>query len=120
MNTVRVCLIGAGRAAKVHANSLANHVPAGIPVAAVDTSVETLQQTGEQYGIDQQFETIEAALEWGEFDAVVITTPTFTHKDLAVAAAEAGKHVFLEKPMAAVVRLEYGYADSLMGEKTRD
>ena len=30
----------------------------------------------------------------------MITTPTFTHKDLSVLAAENGKHVFLEKPMA--------------------
>ena len=33
-------------------------------------------------------------------DAVVITTPTFTHTSLAVMAANAGKHILLEKPMA--------------------
>jgi myo-inositol 2-dehydrogenase/D-chiro-inositol 1-dehydrogenase/scyllo-inositol 2-dehydrogenase (NAD+) len=43
---------------------------------------------------------MEAALDWGQFDAVVITTPTFTHRDLAVAAANAATHVFVEKPMA--------------------
>jgi scyllo-inositol 2-dehydrogenase (NAD+) len=43
---------------------------------------------------------LEEALQKTEFEAVVITTPTFTHKDLSVLAAENGKHVFLEKPMA--------------------
>ena len=33
---IRVCLLGAGRAAKVHANSLVAHVPAGELVAVVD------------------------------------------------------------------------------------
>ncbi len=36
-----------------------------------------------------------------DLDAVVITTPAGTHADLAVAALRAGKHVFVEKPLAA-------------------
>jgi len=36
-------------------------------------------------------------------DAVVICTPTFTHADLVIAAARAGKHVLVEKPMALTV-----------------
>lgn len=39
-----------------------------------------------------------------QIDAVVIATPVFTHLDLARQALEAGKHVLLEKPMAATVR----------------
>jgi predicted dehydrogenase len=97
---VRVCLVGAGRAGKVHANSLVAHIPGGELVGVVDSVPETLQDTGDQFGVDARFETLEAALDGLEFEAVVITTPTFTHKPLAVAAAEAGKHVFLEKPMA--------------------
>ena len=99
-NQVRVCLVGAGRAGKVHANSLATYIPGGQPVAVVDPVAETRQAVGEQFGIEARFESLEAALDSAAFDAVIITTPTFTHKSLAVTAAQAGKHVFLEKPMA--------------------
>jgi predicted dehydrogenase len=99
-NILRVCLIGAGRAARVHAKSLVQYIPTGQAACLVDSSPEALQATGEQFGIEKRFASLGDALEWGQFDAVVITTPTFTHRELAVTAAEAGKHVFLEKPMA--------------------
>jgi scyllo-inositol 2-dehydrogenase (NAD+) len=47
--------------------------------------------------------TLAGALAAAAPDAVVISTPTFTHRQLAVAAAEAGAHVFCEKPMALTV-----------------
>jgi len=98
--TVRVCLIGAGRAGKVHARSLTQHLPGGKLVALVDPVAEARALMGDEFSVAQRFETLAAALDWGQFDAVVITTPTFTHQALAVTAAEAHKHVFLEKPMA--------------------
>jgi len=97
---IRVCLIGAGRAGKVHARTLTQYLPNGKLVALVDPVAETLAATGSEFGVDQRFETLETALAWGEFDAVIITTPTFTHQVLAVMAAEGGKHIFCEKPMA--------------------
>jgi predicted dehydrogenase len=48
--------------------------------------------------------SLDEALERGDFDGVVITTPTFTHHPLAVRALEAGLHVHLEKPMAMNLR----------------
>jgi myo-inositol 2-dehydrogenase/D-chiro-inositol 1-dehydrogenase/scyllo-inositol 2-dehydrogenase (NAD+) len=99
-NPVRICLGGAGRAAQVHADSLINHIPRGKLVALVDPDLNALQATGDRYGVDARFDSLEAALDGADFDAVVITTPTFTHKALAVQAAEAGKHIFCEKPMA--------------------
>jgi predicted dehydrogenase len=113
---IRVCLVGAGRAGKVHANSLFYHVPDASVAGVVDASPEALQDTGDQFGIDARFETLEAALDGVEFEAVVITTPTFTHRSLAVTAAEAGKHVFLEKPMALTVAA----CDEIMGAAQRN
>lgn len=100
MKPIRICLVGAGRAAKVHAASLTRHLPAGRLAAIVDPHAETLQATADEFGVEQRFASLEEALDRVELDAVVITTPTFTHAALAITAARAGKHIFLEKPMA--------------------
>ena len=96
---VRICMIGAGRVGKNHSNAL-RHVSAGRVAALVDPVEETLRQTGDEFGIDARFTTLSEALDKADFDAVVITTPTFTHKPLVEEAAAHKKHVFLEKPMA--------------------
>ena len=101
MSGLRVMLVGAGRAGANHALHLREHVPAAEVVGVVDAdaaSAEALASGGAAHT------TIEEALERTPFDAVVISTPTFTHRDLAVAAASAGKHVFCEKPMAITER----------------
>jgi len=46
------------------------------------------------------FSSAEELLAGGNADAVVVSTPHHTHKPLTILAAEAGKHIFCEKPMA--------------------
>ncbi len=99
-SSLRFCLVGAGRAGQVHARSLVNHIPQGKLVALVDVSPDSLEMTGNTFGIEARFNTLEAALDGIDFDAVIITTPTFTHNTLTLQAAEAKKHIFCEKPMA--------------------
>ncbi len=99
----RVCLVGAGRAGQVHAESLVHHVPEGRLVALVDPSDAALQKTAARFAIESRFNSLEQAIDGIVFDAVVITTPTFTHRELAVLAAGRGKHVFCEKPMALTI-----------------
>jgi myo-inositol 2-dehydrogenase/D-chiro-inositol 1-dehydrogenase/scyllo-inositol 2-dehydrogenase (NAD+) len=96
---VRICMIGAGRVGKNHSRALAR-VPGAQIVALVDPVAEILAPTGDEFGIKARFASLEEALDKAAFDAVMITTPTFTHRELALVAAAHGKHVFLEKPMA--------------------
>jgi myo-inositol 2-dehydrogenase/D-chiro-inositol 1-dehydrogenase/scyllo-inositol 2-dehydrogenase (NAD+) len=93
-------MIGAGRVGKLHSGTLRRYIPGGEVVALVDTQQSMLDETGTEFGIEDRFLSLEEALEKAEFDAVIITTPTPSHKFLAVMAAQAGKHIFLEKPMA--------------------
>jgi len=98
--TVSICMIGAGRVGKNHSNSITGYIPNAQITALVDPAEEVLRSTGDEFGVEQRFTSLEEALDKVDFNAVVITTPTFTHRDLVLQAADAGKHVFLEKPMA--------------------
>lgn len=97
--TIRICLIGAGRAGQVHAGSLTESVKGADLVAIVEQDAPVRQTATTRYSVPG-FGTLEQALEAVPFDGVAITTPTFTHKPLTLAAAANGKHVFCEKPMA--------------------
>ena len=54
----------------------------------------------EKFGIPHVFTDYEEMLKLPELDVVSVCTPPFAHKDAAVAALQAGKHVLCEKPMA--------------------
>jgi myo-inositol 2-dehydrogenase/D-chiro-inositol 1-dehydrogenase/scyllo-inositol 2-dehydrogenase (NAD+) len=97
-----VCVVGAGRAGMVHARNYRWNVPRARLAALVEPDPDHAAAAAAELGFPAEavFATLADALERGSFDAVVITTPTFTHADLVVAAARAGKHVLCEKPLA--------------------
>lgn len=97
---VKVCMVGAGRVGKLHSGTINQFVPHAQVTALVDPAETMLNETGDEFGIEGRFASLEEAIDQAEFEAVIITTPTFTHRHLAVLAGESGKHVFLEKPMA--------------------
>ena len=98
---IRVCVVGAGRAGMVHARNFRWRVPYSKLGALVDMNPDQGKKSADEVELgDAHFTTLEQALDATEFDAVVITTPTFTHAELAIKAAQAGKHILCEKPMA--------------------
>jgi predicted dehydrogenase len=115
-DSVNICMVGAGRVGKVHSNSLVNHVKACKVVAIIDPVFETLSTVANEFCIDERYTSLEEALSCSNFDAVVITTPTATHKDLCILAARSGKHIFLEKPMA----LNLSECDQIIEETQRN
>lgn len=93
-------MVGAGRVGKNHSRAITRHIPDAEIVALVDPAVAVRNETGDEFGVEHRFDTLEQTVNAVDFDATVITTPTFTHRALAQESAELGKHVFLEKPMA--------------------
>jgi scyllo-inositol 2-dehydrogenase (NAD+) len=102
MSRLRVAVVGAGRAGAVHAGNLGDYAARAELVAIVDEREEAAGVLAERVGATP-FRTLGEALDAAGIDAVVIAAPTFTHRELAVQAAQRGKHVFCEKPMALSV-----------------
>lgn len=96
---IRVGIVGIGRI------SVDNHIPhialAGGEVAALcDVVPGRAVRFAEQFGIPQAFDNHHPMLAQANLDAVAVCTPPHVRPDIAMAALQAGKHVYMEKPPA--------------------
>ena len=99
-SSVGVCVIGCGRAGLVHARNFRTSVPHARLAALADPNETAAKQAAKELEVEAWYTDYRAALQNPQVDAVVIATPPISHKEIAVAAAEAGKHILCEKPMA--------------------
>jgi len=89
-------LIGAGWIGSFHAETLANRLPGARLTAVADPQ----PGAADRLHAPRAYRDPLALIADRSIDAVAICSPATTHADLVVAAAQAGKHVFCEKPMA--------------------
>lgn len=95
-----VALIGAGRAGMVHGENFARHLPGVRVVAVADADAQAAGKAAQELGAEVSVTDFREAIAHSGVDVVLIASPTVFHCEIAVAAAEAGRHVFCEKPMA--------------------
>lgn len=104
MSEFRFGIVGCGRIAKRHSEILGSGLIGGARLTAVcDVQPERADVMAEKFGV-RSFHSLEDLLASKEVDVVSILTPSGMHAEHAIAAANAGKHVVVEKPMA--LRLE--------------
>ncbi len=95
-----VGIIGAGRIGKVHAENLAFRVPEARALAITDLNRDAAERVASRCGIPTIAGSVDQILADPAIQAVLICSSTDTHADLIVRAAQAGKHIFCEKPIA--------------------
>jgi myo-inositol 2-dehydrogenase/D-chiro-inositol 1-dehydrogenase len=98
--TINIGLIGAGRIGRVHAANLAHRVPGARLAAISDVNLEGARKLAHDFDAPAAVSDARAILEDPAIDAAVICSSTDTHARFIVEAAEAGKHIFCEKPIA--------------------
>ncbi len=95
-----VGLIGLGRLGRVYARDLASRIPETRLVAVADTNAAATDEVARQYDVAGAYTDPERLLDDPQVEAVVIASPTHTHRHIVVAAAERRRPVFCEKPPA--------------------
>jgi myo-inositol 2-dehydrogenase/D-chiro-inositol 1-dehydrogenase len=98
--TINVGLIGAGRIGRAHAENLVYRIPEANMVAIADIFVEAAEKLGAELGVPAAYHDPRRILEDQTIDAILICSSTDTHAQFIEEAAQAGKQIFCEKPIA--------------------
>lgn len=99
MNEIRHGIIGLGFFGEIHAEILST-MP-GVELVALSTRrPEHLKNLADKFNVTKRYTDYRSLLADEDVDSVSIVTHINDHSQIAIEALEAGKHVFLEKPMA--------------------
>jgi myo-inositol 2-dehydrogenase/D-chiro-inositol 1-dehydrogenase len=96
---LNIGIIGLGRIGKVHIENMRSRLPRVRIRAVTDVRPNLAQQLADEYGIEFAYENYAQILADDDIDAVIICSPTDTHAQIVIEAAQAGKHIFCEKPI---------------------
>ena len=96
---LRMAIVGAGLWGEAHASIYKEH-PFAEVTAICDLDRSKAEMFAEKFGIKDVYTRYEEMFAKSGCDGVAIVTPDFLHADIAVAAAKAGKHMIIEKPLA--------------------
>ncbi len=100
MTKVKIGVIGLGSIAQlVHLPNLSK-LNNAVVTAVAEINKNRLNTIGDKFNITQRFRDYKEMLEKADIDAVIITTPTSSHKEIAIDCLKAKKDILIEKPLA--------------------
>ena len=98
MKQLNIGVIGLGEIGAVHCDALMQ-IPQAKLLAVADIDEARVKQIAEKTGA-QPYQDYKELLAREDIDAVIIATPDHLHKEPCIHAANAGKHILVEKPLA--------------------
>jgi len=101
MKSLNLGVIGLGAIGQKHCSALANIERANI-CAVADVNEKVLESTAAQYKA-APYTDVKKMLANPDLEAVIVATPDQAHRDASVWAAQSGKHILVEKPIATTV-----------------
>ena len=101
---VGIGLVGLGFVGERAHLSAFRSIPGAKLVAVADIDTERARKVAEKFKLKSVFSNHSELIRDPEVDAVVISVPTFLHRQIAVDAMRAGKHVLCEMPLAPTLR----------------
>ena len=100
MARLNVGVVGVGRLGRVYVRDLAGRIPETRVAAVSDPAGALAKEIAAEFDVPKSYEDPMAMIDDPAVDAIVIVTPTHTHRELVIAAAGRGKPIFCEKPPA--------------------
>jgi len=100
MRTIRWGIIGCGDVTEVKSGPALQKADHSELVAVMRRNGNLARDYAQRHGVPRWYDNAEALLHDLEVDAIYFATPPDSHKDYALRAAQAGKPVYVEKPMA--------------------
>ncbi len=99
-SNINVGVVGLGRLGSLYVDYLSYQIPGASVIAVADADTKLAATIAEKYSINHVFQHHEDLLDVKDLDAVVIVSPTSTHRDIVVDASARGKMIFCEKPLS--------------------
>jgi predicted dehydrogenase len=99
MPPTKVALLGAGFIADIHLESYRRFVPDAEVTAIYSRSANRARRVASHWGIPQWYTDLDKVIAEAPCEVVDICLPNFLHHQATLAAARAGKHVIVEKPL---------------------
>ena len=97
---LQVGLIGLGRLGRVYARDLASRIPETRLSAVADTNPAAAKELAAEWDVPAWYDSSQSLIDDPAVDAIVIVSPTHTHRDVVIQAAASRKPTFCEKPLA--------------------
>ena len=100
MKQVNWGIIGCGKVTEMKSGPAFNQVKGSCLVAVMRRNTEKARDYARSHGVPSWYDDAEKLISAPEVNTVYIATPPSSHAEYAIKAANAGKHVYVEKPMA--------------------
>lgn len=97
---LNIGVVGLGRLGSLYVEYLQYQIPSAKVFAVVDADAALAAKIAQNHQVPHHFSDHRDMLELKELDAVVIVSPTSSHRDVVVDSAEKGKIIFCEKPLS--------------------
>ena len=103
MSRIRFGILGAGSVARRRVIPTMHDLECCKPSALMVRDIDRAEKIAAEFSIGRYYTSVDELLDDLDLDAVYISSPPNLHREHVLAAAERGKHVLCEKPMAATV-----------------
>ena len=97
---LQVGVVGLGRLGRVYVRDLATRIPETTVVAVADTNGTLAQEMADEFGVAKAYGDPGDLIAAPDVDAVVVVSPTHTHRDIVIESVARKKPTFCEKPLA--------------------